>query len=44
MDSHLIEKVEYDGGNVWINETQYFKRVPGTAWQFIVGAYQPAVK
>lgn len=31
-------------GKVWINTTQYFDRVPKTAWEFYVGGYQPAQK
>ncbi len=31
-------------GRVWINETQYFDKVPVTAWEFYIGGYQPAQK
>ena len=31
-------------GKVWINDTQYFDRVPLTAWEFYIGGYQPAQK
>lgn len=31
-------------GKVWINETQYFGKVPLTAWEFYIGGYQPAQK
>ena len=31
-------------GNVYINETQYFKNVPLVAWNFYIGGYQPAQK
>ena len=31
-------------GNVFINETQYFKNVPEVAWNFYIGGYQPAQK
>jgi type I restriction-modification system DNA methylase subunit len=41
---NLVEKVEYKGGNVWINDTQYFGNVPKEAWEFYIGGYQPAQK
>lgn len=31
-------------GKVWINESQYFDRVPFAAWDFYIGGYQPAQK
>ncbi|MCW2118196.1 type ISP restriction/modification enzyme [Flavobacterium sp. 7A] len=31
-------------GRVYINETQYFDKVPETAWNFYIGGYQPAQK
>ncbi len=31
-------------GRVWINDEQYFDRVPNTAWEFYIGGYQPAQK
>ena len=31
-------------GRVWINETQYFDKVPVTAWEFYIGSYPPAQK
>lgn len=31
-------------GQVWINDTQYFDKVPLTAWEFYIGGYQPAQK
>ena len=40
--SNLVEKVEYDNGKVWINDTQYFNNVPTSVWDHVVGAYQPA--
>lgn len=36
--SHAIQ------GRVYINETQYFDRVPEVAWNFWIGGYQPAQK
>ena len=40
--TNLIEKVEYDNGKVWINDTQYFNNVPTSVWEHYVGSYQPA--
>ena len=31
-------------GKVWINDTQYFDKVPKVAWEFYIGGYQPAQK
>lgn len=31
-------------GKVWINEEQYFDKVPLIAWEFYIGGYQPAQK
>lgn len=31
-------------GRIWINEEQYFDKVPLTAWEFYIGGYQPAQK
>lgn len=31
-------------GRVWINDKQYFDRVPLVAWEFYIGGYQPAQK
>ena len=38
------ESIEVSLGKVWINETQYFDKVPPTAWEFYIGGYQPAQK
>ena len=35
---------EWNLGNVFINETQYFSNVPELAWNFYIGGYQPAQK
>jgi predicted helicase len=40
---HFEEKNE-TVGNVWINENQYFGKVPKVAWEFYIGGYQPAQK
>lgn len=39
-----IDKVEYKDNRVFINGTQYFGNVPEIAWNFYIGAYQPAQK
>ncbi|QXP77670.1 MULTISPECIES: type ISP restriction/modification enzyme [Winogradskyella] len=31
-------------GKVWINDNQYFDKVPLVAWEFYIGGYQPAQK
>lgn len=31
-------------GRVWINEQQYFDKLPLAAWEFYIGGYQPAQK
>ena len=38
---NLVERRKYKGGNVYINESQYFENVPETAWSFFIGGYQP---
>jgi predicted helicase len=39
-----IEKITYSGDKVYINQTQYFAKVPAEAWNFYIGGYQPAQK
>lgn len=41
---NVVEKPRYEGGNVYINDTQYFGGVPQLAWDFYIGGYQPAQK
>ena len=31
-------------GRIWINDKQYFDKVPIVAWEFYIGGYQPAQK
>ena len=31
-------------GRIWLNDAQYFDKIPLTAWQFYIGGYQPAQK
>jgi predicted helicase len=42
--TNQVGKVRYDNGKVYINETQYFDKVPQIAWEFYIGGYQPAQK
>lgn len=42
--SDVVDKPVYKNGNVYINETQCFENVPGVAWNFYIGGYQPAQK
>ncbi len=42
--SNMVEKVKYENGKVFINETQYFGNVPEIAWNFYIGGYQPVQK
>ncbi len=39
-----VEKVIFKDGKVYINEAQYFGKVPEIAWNFYIGGYQPAQK
>ena len=31
-------------GRLWINDSQYFDKIPVVAWEFYIGGYQPAQK
>ena len=42
--SNTVEKPTYKEGDVYINENQYFGKVPKVAWEFWIGGYQPAQK
>lgn len=39
-----ITDTEKSLGRVWINDRQYFDKVPVIAWEFYIGGYQPAQK
>ena len=39
-----VEKIKFENGKVFINETQYFDNVPEITWNFYIGGYQPAQK
>jgi predicted helicase len=41
---NVVSKPNYQNGNVYINDTQYFEDVPEIAWNFYIGGYQPAQK
>lgn len=41
---NIVTKPKYQGGKVYINDTQYFNNVPQVAWEFYIGGYQPAQK
>ena len=41
---NVVSKPNYQNGNVYINDTQYFEDVPEVAWYFYIGGYQPAQK
>jgi predicted helicase len=40
----LVSSSAHQLGTVWINDEQYFDRVPIVAWNFYIGGYQPAQK
>jgi len=42
--NNKVDKVKYEDRKVWINDEQYFDKVPQIAWEFYIGGYQPAQK
>ncbi|MDZ7899824.1 MAG: type ISP restriction/modification enzyme [Arcicella sp.] len=42
--NNVVVKTKYENERVYINENQYFDKVPETAWNFYIGGYQPAQK
>jgi len=38
--NNRVERVFYQEGRVWINETQYFGEVPEEVWGLRIGGYQ----
>jgi len=42
-DFEIIDK-KNNFGRIWINETQYFDKIPINIWETYVGSYQPAQK
>jgi predicted helicase len=41
---NVVNKIKYQDGKVYINDTQHFEGVPEVAWNFYIGGYQPAQK
>ena len=39
---NVVDKPRFEGGEVWINDTQFFDAAPGISWGFDIGGYQPA--
>ena len=39
-----LSDAENKTGKVWINDEQFFDKVPLAAWEFYIGGYQPAQK
>jgi predicted helicase len=42
--NNKLDKIKYENNKVWINDEQYFDKVPQEAWDFYIGGYQPAQK
>lgn len=42
--NNVVYQIKYKANQVWINDTQYFDKVPIIAWEFYIGGYQPAQK
>ncbi|MBK9726916.1 MAG: N-6 DNA methylase [Saprospiraceae bacterium] len=42
--NNQVDKIKYENNKVWINESQYFDKVPQVSWEFYIGGYQPAQK
>ena len=43
-DGNEIDGIKYINDKVFINDKQYFNKVPSKAWNFYIGGYQPAQK
>lgn len=41
---NIVGKIKYADNKVYINDTQYFDKVPQAVWEFYIGGYQPAQK
>ncbi len=41
---NFVERIKYENGNVFINNSQYFEGVSEIIWNFYIGGYQPAQK
>ena len=44
VGNNEVEKPQYVDNRIFINETQYFDKVPIRTWEFYIGGYQPAQK
>lgn len=42
--SDVVESIRRIDNSIWINSTQYFGKVTDVAWNFVIGAYRPALK
>ena len=42
--SNEVVKLKYENKKVFINDEQYFDKVPQVAWEFYIGGYLPAQK
>ena len=42
--NNVVGKTKYQDSRVYINDSQYFDKVPQVAWEFYIGGYQPAQK
>lgn len=42
--SNSVDKISFSKNRVMINASQFFDKVPETAWNFYIGGYQPAQK
>jgi predicted helicase len=42
--TNIVDKIKYQDGSVYINETQCFEGVSEVVWNFYIGGYQPAQK
>jgi predicted helicase len=39
-----VDKLRFEDGCVWINNSQYFADAPPVSWDFYIGGYRPAQK
>ncbi len=42
--NNVVGKTKYHDSRVYINDSQYFDKVPQVAWELYIGGYQPAQK
>ena len=41
---NLVSQPCFEDSKIWINDTQYFDKVPDAAWEMFIGGYQPCQK